>query len=104
VAGWDPLRRVKWAAVRVGAGDLLRTRPKAVETRTPDATAPARFVAWLSAYQKTDRHGHTYMYHFRSDAHSVELCYLILEDLVAACPLVRTHALADKVAYGINVE
>ena len=38
----------------------------------------------------------------RSDAHSIALCTLILEDLLSACPTLREQAQADKMAYGIN--
>lgn len=64
--------------------------------------APERFAAWLVAYRKVDKFGRSYAYHPRSDAHSVELCYLVLEDLVARCPVLAEQGRAGKVAYGIN--
>jgi hypothetical protein len=65
-------------------------------------TAPERFAAWLASYRKVDKFGRSYAYHPRSDAHSVELCYLILEDLVARCPVLLEQGRRGEVAYGIN--
>lgn len=65
--------------------------------------APQRFAAWLNAHEHKDPvHGWVYRYHSRSDAHSIALCNLILEDLLVACPSLRNDALADRVVYGIN--
>jgi hypothetical protein len=65
--------------------------------------APADFAAWLATHEHRDpTYGWVYRYHPRSDAHSVALCKLVLRDLVEACPLLREHALANKVVYGIN--
>lgn len=67
-------------------------------------SAPALFAAWMANHQHIDREfGHVYLYHPRSDAHSVRLCELILADLQEACPLLRQHGAAGLVAYGINV-
>ncbi len=49
------------------------------------------------------RFGHIYRYHPRSDAHSVALCTLVMEDLLERCPLLRSQAARGQVAYGINV-
>src|SRR5438874_8133211 len=66
-------------------------------------SAPDRFASWLTAHEHKDpKYGWVYRYHSRSDAHSIALCKLILEDLVVACPNLREHALADRVVYGIN--
>lgn len=68
-------------------------------------SAPQSFAAWLTAHEHTDRtYGWVYNYHPRSDAHSIALCALVLEDLLTACPLLRAHALADRIVYGINAE
>jgi hypothetical protein len=65
--------------------------------------APERFAEWMSGYQHVDRRfGHIYRYHSRSDAHSIKLCMLILEDLLAACQALREQAARREVAYGIN--
>jgi hypothetical protein len=67
--------------------------------------APERFAAWLTAHEHKDpTYGWVYRYHSRSDAHSIALCTLVLEDLVSACPALRAHALADKIVYGINAK
>ncbi len=66
--------------------------------------APEKFAAWMAGYRHTDRrYGHVYLYHSRSDAHSIALCRFILEDLLDASELLREHAAQGKVAYGINV-
>ncbi len=66
-------------------------------------SAPENFASWLAAHEHKDPvYGWVYRYHPRSDAHSVALCTLILEDLLRACPLLTKAALADKVVYGIN--
>ena len=67
--------------------------------------APERFAAWLTAHEHKDPvYGWVYRYHSRSDAHSIALCKLILEDLIEACPALRELALADKIVYGINAK
>jgi hypothetical protein len=65
--------------------------------------APTRFAAWLAAHEHRDaKLGFVYRYHSRSDAHSKELCRLILEALIVACPALRAQAEAGRVVYGIN--
>lgn len=49
------------------------------------------------------RYQHEYLYHSRSDAHSVALCLLILEDLLDASSSLRAQAEIGLIAYGINV-
>ena len=66
-------------------------------------SAPLNFAAWLTAHEHVDpRFGWVYHYHSRSDAHSIALCKLILEDLLVACPALKKHALSEKIVYGIN--
>lgn len=66
-------------------------------------TASTRFAAWMAAHEHRDATlGFVYRYHPRSDAHSKELCRLVLEDLIVACPSLRHHAEADQIVYGIN--
>lgn len=66
-------------------------------------TAPLRFAQWLAAHEHRDpRYGFVYRYHPRSDAHSKELCRLIVEDLIVASPSLRAHAEAGQLVYGIN--
>ncbi|MEX0700994.1 MAG: hypothetical protein WD069_02755, partial [Planctomycetales bacterium] len=65
--------------------------------------APEKFARWLAAHEHPDpNYGWVYRYHPRSDAHSVALCELILEDLLWACDALRTQAADRKVVYGIN--
>jgi hypothetical protein len=67
--------------------------------------APEKFAQWLARHEHRDRvYGWVYQYHPRSDAHSVALCRMILEDLLAACQPLREQALAGRVVYGINYE
>ena len=43
------------------------------------------------------KYGWVYRYHSRSDAHSIALCTLILEDLLRVCSVLKNDALADKI-------
>lgn len=45
----------------------------------------------------------SYLYHSRSDKHSVELCRLVVADLVEACKPLRQKAKMAEVAYGLNI-
>jgi hypothetical protein len=44
-----------------------------------------------------------YRYHSRSDAHSIALCELVMEDLLQVCPALATQVRRGEVAYGINL-
>ncbi len=69
--------------------------------------APQRFVQWMGVnLAPDDRPGYShavYRYNSRSDAHSVVLCRLILDDLLQACEKLRIQAQNREVVYGINV-
>jgi hypothetical protein len=66
-------------------------------------SAPQQFAHWLTNHEHKDpKYGWVYHYHSRSDAHSIALCTLILEDLLLACPVLREQSLGDKIVYGIN--
>ena len=66
-------------------------------------SGPQAFTNWLTAHEHKDpKYGWVYHYHSRSDAHSVALCGFVLEDLLAACPVLRDQSLADRIVYGIN--
>jgi hypothetical protein len=65
--------------------------------------ADQRFAAWLAARRETDKFGHVYQYHPRSDAHSKALCEFIVDDLLDACPALRERARRGEVGYGINL-
>lgn len=56
----------------------------------------------ISAARIKDRHGNTWQYHSRSDRHSKIACWAIMFDLLQACPLLRQHVSAGKVAFGVN--
>jgi len=67
--------------------------------------APLKFAEWMNSYQHVDpKFRHTYHYHPRSDAHSKQLCELIMQDLLEACPVLKQQGNAGKIAYGINVK
>ncbi len=68
-------------------------------------SAPEELVAWFSKHEHKDKtYGWVYHYHSRSDAHSIALCKLILEDLLRACPALKNDSLAGKIVYGINAK
>src|SRR5579884_1055014 len=65
------------------------------------------FTEWLATYVYPDTHGRLpeglhLNYHARSDAHSVRLMELIVEDLLDSCAIIRDQAGQGKIAYGIN--
>ena len=51
--------------------------------------APEKFVAWLAQNRQSDKLGHTYCYHPRSDSHSKALSMFIWEDLQSRCPVIK---------------
>jgi len=66
--------------------------------------APARFAQWVSENRYVDpRFGHIYRYHPRSNAHSIALCTEIWRDLMAACPVLRSHAESGRAICAIDV-
>ncbi len=66
-------------------------------------SAPQELASWFTKHEHKDKnYGWDYHYHSRSDAHSIALCTLILEDLLRACPALSRDALADRIVYGIN--
>jgi hypothetical protein len=66
--------------------------------------APERYVVWMTSHRHADpRFDHVYRYHSRSDAHSVALCQLVLEDLVEVCGPLGQQAARGEIAYGINL-
>ena len=66
-------------------------------------TAPQKFARWMAKHEHRDpRYGFVYHYHPRSDAHSIALCRLILEDLLKHCVLLKEQARSGCVGYGIN--
>jgi hypothetical protein len=71
---------------------------------TNDRGAPERFAEWMNQNRKTDKFGRVYLYHSRSDAHSVRLAGEILQDLIDSCELLRAQARRGVVGYGINLK
>src|SRR2546427_10237054 len=66
--------------------------------------APQAFANWLSTHKHTDKKlGHTYLYHSRSDAHSIALCLAILNDILTRCPILQVQAIRGEVVCGINL-
>lgn len=61
-------------------------------------------VRSLNVAAVRDAHGNAWQYHSRSDRHSKIACWAIMFDLLGACPLLREHVTAGKVAFGINHE
>jgi hypothetical protein len=67
--------------------------------------APEAFARWLSNHRHTDKKlGHIYLYHSRSDAHSIALCLAILKDILNRCPVLQEQAIRGEVACGINLQ
>jgi hypothetical protein len=52
----------------------------------------------------TDRYGHRWQYHSRSDHHSKVACCGILLDMIANTPLLRNHIKSGVIRFGINHE
>jgi hypothetical protein len=68
-------------------------------------SAPNDLAVWMNSHRHKDKKlPHLYLYHSRSDAHSVELCLLIIRDLLLVCPLMQSQAALGQIAYGVNVE
>jgi hypothetical protein len=65
---------------------------------------PNILVRSLSALTRTDRYGNRWQYHSRSDHHSKVACWGIVFDLLIANSLLRRHAKAGIVGFGINHE
>ena len=65
---------------------------------------PQILVRTLSQPNITDRYGHEWQYHSRSDHHSKVACWGILLDLMASTPLLRKHIEVGAIRFGINHE
>lgn len=63
---------------------------------------PGIITRTLSVPSVADKHGRLWQYHSRSDHHSKVACWAVLFDLLSASSLMRQHAAAGKVAFGIN--
>lgn len=58
----------------------------------------------LALARVRDKDGKLWQYHSRSDRHSKTACWAILFDLLRTSALLRDHAAAGKVGFGINHE
>lgn len=65
---------------------------------------PEILVRTLSQRAHPDKHGNPWQYHSRSDHHSKVACWGIVFDLMRSCALLRRHAEAGRVGFGINHE
>lgn len=65
---------------------------------------PDILVRSLSRPGVTDKFGHDWQYHSRSDRHSKIACWAIIFDLLDQCSLLRRHVQAGVVTFGINHE
>jgi hypothetical protein len=71
-----------------------------------DLTAPARYAAWLGAnrhFDKNSRAPSPYHYHPRSNAASVLLAKLVMEDIYASSKNVQDRVARREAAYGVNI-
>jgi hypothetical protein len=63
-----------------------------------------RFASWMATHRHPDKtFDLVYLYHSRSDRHSIQLCRFVVADIVAASSLLTERAKAGEVAYGINI-
>lgn len=66
--------------------------------------APQRFANWMAEHRHQDKaFTQTYLYHSRSDKHSVQLCKYVVADLLASSDALRRDADAGRVVFGINI-
>lgn len=80
---------------------MLRRRARERPDNLRGMRAPEKFALWMTNNVHVDELGE-YRYHPRSDAHSKQLCLLVLEDLLDACPVLLEQARRRQVVYGIN--
>ncbi len=67
-------------------------------------SAPEKFAQWMDSHEHTDKHGHVYRYHPRSNQHSLVLCEYIVEDLLEDCTILEEQAAQGLVAYGVDLK
>ena len=70
----------------------------------PEILTRTLSTATTGAGKRPFQFGNAWQYHSRSDRHSKLACWGLTFDLLAHCPLLRTHVLDGKVALGINHE
>lgn len=67
-------------------------------------TGEAIIARSINAMRIEDQHGNRWQYHSRSDRHSKIACWAVLFDVMRSCELLREHASAGKIGFGINHE
>jgi hypothetical protein len=65
---------------------------------------PGIIVRSITPAYRKDKHGNQWQYLSRGDHHSKVACWALLFDLMRTCSLLRAHAVAGKVGFGINHE
>jgi hypothetical protein len=65
---------------------------------------PDILVRTLSKLSRRDRFDNAWQYHSRSDHHSKVACWGVIFDLLSSSALLRRHAEAGQVCFGINHE
>lgn len=86
-------------AVRISC---VRYRHESSWHRKLIMVGPEILVRALSVPAVKDRYGNLWQYHSRSDRHSKIACWCIMFDLLTHCQLLRKHASAGKIWFGIN--
>lgn len=67
-------------------------------------SVPQLFADWINQNRQVGKKcGHTYLYHSRSNTHSIALGRLIVNDLVANSRILREHAASGKIGYGLDL-
>jgi hypothetical protein len=61
-------------------------------------------VETLSTKAPTGNEGEMWQYHSRGDRHSKVSCWAMILDLLLNCPVLRDHAVAGRIGFGINHE
>lgn len=65
---------------------------------------PSILAASMTVPRVRDRDGRLWQYHSRSDLHSKIACWGVLFDLLKQSALLRSHAAAGRVVFGVNFE
>lgn len=68
------------------------------------SSTPQLFAAWMHQNRQVGKKcGHTYLYHSRSNTHSIALGQIVVADLMKRCSLLAKHAANGKVGYGLDL-
>lgn len=63
---------------------------------------PEILARTMSVATRRGKEAKAWQYHSRSDTHSKVACWTVLFDLLLECDLLRVHAAAGKIGFGIN--